>query len=80
MTSSAPATRRALKEADYHFVTRSVIIVRPINRPGELERISRSLGKAGVNIEYVYGTSGIASSAALVLAVSDVDKAAKVLG
>ena len=79
VTTSPPATRKVLKAAGYHFITRQVLIVRPINQPGELERISRKLAKAGVNIEYVYGTSGIASSSTLILAVSDVDIAAATL-
>ncbi|MCH7790834.1 MAG: hypothetical protein IID31_00935 [Planctomycetes bacterium] len=79
VASSPTAARRALKDAGYSFVTRRVIVVRPINRAGELERISRTLARAGVNIQYVYGTSGIASSSTLILGVSDVDAAAAAL-
>lgn len=79
VTDAPGATRSALKERGYHFNTHQVMILRPINRAGELEKISRKLGKAGLNINYVYGTSGIASSSTLVLSVSDLAKAERVL-
>lgn len=67
--------RRALTHAGYTFITRRVLVLRPLNKPGELERIAKRLSKAGVNIEYVYGTSGPASSAQLILGVSNLGKA-----
>ena len=70
-----PKAKAALKDKGYHFTTQKVLVLRPVNQPGELEKIARKLAKAGVNINYLYCTSGIASSSTLVLNVSDVDKA-----
>ncbi|MFG0285333.1 MAG: hypothetical protein ACF8R7_13015 [Phycisphaerales bacterium JB039] len=74
-----PKAKAALKDRGYHFTTQKVLVLRPLNRPGELEKIARKLARAGVNINYLYGTSGIASSSTIVLNVSDVDKAQKTL-
>lgn len=71
--------RAALKDRGYTFSSRKVLVLRPVNQPGELEKIARMLARAGVNINYLYGTSGIASSSTMVLNVSDVDAARKVL-
>ena len=71
---------RALNEAGYHFFTEKVLIVMLDNQPGELERVASALGSAGVNISYIYGSSGVEGSAfTLVVSADDLETAGKAL-
>jgi len=73
------AAKAAMTEAGYHFCTQRVLTMRVPHEPGQLERIAGRLGRAGVNINYVYG-SNAEGPGTLVLCVSDPDRAAKALG
>ena len=76
-------TRRAiaLLEARGVLVLESeVLMVENDNRPGSLSRIAVALSKVSVNIEYAYLASmPSAKRGLLILRVSNVDKASKVL-
>ena len=48
--------------------------------PGALEAIAAKLARARINIDYVYGSTGKSASATVVLSVSNLTKAAKVVG
>jgi hypothetical protein len=57
-----------------------VILLELENEPGALQRISARLADAGINIQYAYGTADLhGRGGALVLRVTDADKAAAVL-
>lgn len=86
VATPAPKARAALAKGKYLVCAQRVLVLRAANRPGELERIARHLAKAGVNVNYVYGsaagggTGGTgAKPPALVLGVSDVDRAVEAL-
>ena len=50
------------------------------NAPGALQRVSAHLAEAGINIQYAYGTTDLAGrGGALVLRVSDIERAVQVL-
>ncbi|MBI3272234.1 MAG: ACT domain-containing protein [Planctomycetes bacterium] len=50
------------------------------NRPGLLRDVALKLGKTGINIDYAYGSAGVAGERGLLyLRVSDIEKAAQVL-
>lgn len=74
---AAPAAkaRAALARARYTVCAQLVMTVPLENRPGELERIAARLHKAGVNIDYVYGSTPRGADSTLVLGVSDVERA-----
>jgi hypothetical protein len=78
-TPSAKA-RVELARGRYLVCAQLVLLVRAVNRPGELERVARLLAKAGVNIDYVYGSTAPGESSTLVMGVSDVEDAMKALG
>ncbi len=76
-------TRKALllfEERGTLVVEDDVILMEETNKPGTLGKIARSLADANVNIEYCYCASAPGSKKGLlVLRVSDVKKAMKVL-
>ena len=63
---------KALCDCGYKFVTEPVLTVSMVNRPGVLEGVAGKLAKAGVNIDYVYGSSGDMTKFMLVLSVDDI--------
>ena len=70
---------QALCDAGYRFLTESVLAVPMVNKPGALESVAIKLADAGVNIEYVYGSSGDMTKFILVLSVDDFELAEKAL-
>jgi hypothetical protein len=71
----------ALKQAQYWVTTTEVLVMNLQNRPGTLAKISSQFGKAGININYVYGSgTTTAKKAVYVFNVPDVDKALNALG
>jgi hypothetical protein len=72
--------RRTLKEAALSHVVTDVVLVEMTNRPGVMATAASDLAKAGVNIEYVYGTASPgAETAVCVFGVDDVKKAKKII-
>ncbi len=69
-----------LKKLDYSAELREVIKIDLENRPGALADVASALGRNGVNIEYCYGSlAKKGRHAAIILDVSDIDKAVDVL-
>jgi hypothetical protein len=75
--------KKAMKILDASKVShheQEVLLLELENEPGALQRISARLAEAGVNIQYAYGTADLhGRGGALVLRVSDVDKASAIL-
>jgi hypothetical protein len=67
-----------LGEAGVLVIETNVLVLDLADRPGALAELSHTLARAKVNIEYAYGTTS-ATGGNLVLRVSDVRKALKVL-
>ena len=71
---------KILKKLKYEIDIREVLRIDLENVPGALAEISTKLGNKGINIEYCYGTlSAKGKSAAVILDVSNIDKAIKIL-
>ncbi len=69
-----------LNKLDYSAELRDVIKIDLEDRPGALADIATTLGHNGINIEYCYGLlTKKGKPAAVILDVSDIDKAADVL-
>jgi len=69
-----------LGEAGMLAVEKEVVIVGVANRPGALREVADTLAKAGINIEYSYGTAPEkAETGVLVLRTSDPGKTVAVL-
>lgn len=75
------AAEKVLDNLGMAYVEEEAIAVRATDRPGALGRITRKLADAGINIEYAYGTivKGSADRALIVLGVSNLDKAEKLV-
>jgi len=61
------------------FSERSLLIAKLKDGPGELARLARILAKEGVNIDSAYMVDKDSTSVHMALAVSDEEKARKVL-
>jgi hypothetical protein len=71
---------KVLSKYNYEAELRDVLRVDLENKPGALTEVAALLGNKGINIEYCYGTlSKKASSASVILDVSDIDRALKIL-
>ncbi len=79
IASPPQRAREALARGRYTVCAQLVLTLALANKPGELERIAARLAKAGVNIDYVYGSTPRGADSTLVLGVSDVDAAAKAI-
>lgn len=70
---------KALKDAGFTVAVNEVLAVEVEDRPGELFRISKALGDAGVNIEYVYAFTSEKHRALIIFRVNDVERAKSIL-
>ena len=71
---------KILSKLDYTVELRDVLLIQLENRPGALSEMATKLGNKGINIEYCYGTlSKKKNSNAVIIDVSDIDKAMKIL-
>lgn len=80
VASSTAKAKAALTRGKYNFCTQQVLTVKAANKPGELGRIAAKLARAGVNINYVYASTGDGKSCLLVFSVSNLARAAKAVG
>ena len=75
-------TRRALdllERGGLLVIEATLLRIEASNRPGALGEVCARLARAGINIQYLYGSVGISTRACLYLRVSDVARAKKVL-
>ncbi len=71
---------KLLGKLNYITELRDVIRVDLENKPGALAEVTTRIGEEGVNIEYCYGTlSRKGSLVSVIMDVSDIDRALKVL-
>jgi hypothetical protein len=76
LVSDPESAKRALRNAGVTFVAQQVLVLDLEDRPGGLEFVAGRLGDAGINVQYLYGTSeGIDGKARLVLKVVDMERA-----
>lgn len=77
---NAPKAKRVLKRRGFDVGESNVLCVYVDDRPGVLARITGKLGRAGINIDCLYGTGSSRSGKELVIVhASDPKRAAKVL-
>jgi hypothetical protein len=77
---NANKAMKILSKAGYTIDLRDVLKVELENSPGALADVASKLGNKGINIEYCYGTiTRKAGRTAVILDVSDLDRAMKIL-
>ena len=80
MVKNVNKAMKILSKLDYTTELREVLLVQLEDRPGALSEMATKLGNKGINIEYCYGTlSKKKNSTAVIIDVSDPDKAIKIL-
>lgn len=80
VATPAAAARQALTKGRFHFCAQRVLALKLPDRPGELLAVADRLAREGINIRYVYGSTGGGPTATIILAVDDLGKADRVLG
>lgn len=80
IATPAELAREALDKDRYTVCAQLVLAISLENQPGVLGKLAATLGKAGVNINYVYGSTPPGQASTLILGVSDVDAAMEAIG
>ena len=80
LVSDRAGARGALEAAKYRVAEEPVLVLTLENRPGMMAEVAGKLAQAKINIKFVYSTAAAQTGATVVLAVSNVDKAAALLG
>jgi hypothetical protein len=78
-TDGNARARRALAKLGVEAKEEDVVAVEMPNKIGESQKVGKKIADAGINIVYVYGTTGTGKSAICVLQTSDNAKAVKVI-
>lgn len=80
ITSNPDKAVELLGKAGYQVKVQDVIGIVLDNKPGQLNKVSKMFGDAGINIAYTYGSGFSDSDAALfIFRVSDLEKALEML-
>jgi len=77
-TSSHARAKKALTPLGFGIEEKDVIQVEVPNKPGELQKVAKRIANAGVDIEYMYATTG-GGKATCVFKTADDQKAMKVI-
>lgn len=75
VVSDPDKATQILKEAGYKVSQDEILEVEFENTPGTLSPIAKKLGDAGVDIKYIYGTTGDGSKVIGVISTNDNQKA-----
>lgn len=78
-TVSNARAKKALASLVSKVDEANVVAVEILNKPGELQKVAKKIGDAGINIIYMYGTVAAGKSSICVFKTSDDAKAVKVI-
>lgn len=79
VTNDVNTAKKALDEAGITYVQNDILNVFLIDRPGELAKVAKKLGRAKVNIESIYILSQKDGKTELALVVDNMTKAGSLL-
>ncbi len=71
--------KRALSALGTNVNEEDVVMVEMPNRVGELEKVARRIADAGINIEYIYGTTSTGRTSTCIFKTADNNKAVRVI-
>jgi hypothetical protein len=78
-TDSNAKAKKALAQLGTEIKEEDVVAVEMPHKAGELQKVAKKIADAGININYVYGTTGIGKSSICVFKTSDNTKAVIVI-
>ena len=78
-TDSNAKAKKALEPLGVAIEEKDVVEVEVPNKPGELQKLAKRIGDAGIDIEYMYATGGGGKTATCVFKTADDKKAIKVI-
>jgi hypothetical protein len=78
-TDSNAKAKKALSPLGVEFKEYEVFAAEMPNKPGELQKVAKKLADAGINIIYMYGTTGTGRAAMCIFTTSDDAKAIKLI-
>jgi hypothetical protein len=79
IADSNAKAKRALAKMGIEVKEEDVVSVEMPNKPGELEKVAKKLSDAGINVNYLYGTTGSGKSCVCIFKTSDNAKAVRVI-
>lgn len=79
ITDSNAKAKRALVKMGIEVKEEDVVLVEMPNKPGELEKVAKKLSDSGINVNYLYGTTGSVKSCICIFKTSDNVKAVRVI-
>lgn len=79
VTNDVNTTTKALNESGTKYTQNDILTVSLIDRPGELAKVAKKLGKAKINIESIYILGQKEGKTELALVVDDMKKAGMLL-
>jgi len=80
MTADSNAkAKKALAPLGIKIMEHDVFAVEMPNKPGELQKTARKIADAGINIIYMYGTTGDGRTSTCIFATADDAKAIKLI-
>ncbi|MEM3399347.1 MAG: ACT domain-containing protein [Candidatus Micrarchaeia archaeon] len=80
ITEDEATTRKILQQGGFNVVEGDVLVVKMLDKPGELGKVARKLAKENINIECVYLLERKGNEVELVIKPDNIKKAMKVLG
>jgi len=78
-TDGNARAKKALTQLGVEANEEDIVAVEIPNKIGELQKVAKKIADAGININYVYGTTVTGKSSICVLQTSDNAKASKVI-
>jgi hypothetical protein len=79
VTEDQASTRKALEKSGRDFTEQDILVIKLIDRPGELSKMARRLAREGINVESIYIFGKARGMTEVALAVDDHGKAKTVL-
>jgi len=79
VTGDHASARRALEQSGRDFKEQDILVVKVLDRPGELAKVARRLARSAVNVESIYIFGKVRGYTEFAMAVDDLVKAKKIL-
>jgi hypothetical protein len=79
VTNDEQSTRAALEDGRLQYQETEIMTISLLDRPGELAKVAKKLGKAGININSIYILERERGITTLAVSVDDISRAKTVL-